>query len=98
VREYIFRQGVKTLARLKNLSPKIQEEVALQDLTAALSEDDKYLTPGFKSELLADGMHRLGQIPLEHCALCKRPVFTHKAKIVNDRFYCETCAPKPTQT
>jgi formylmethanofuran dehydrogenase subunit E len=93
VREYMVRQGWKELARAKSLSPEKQAEVATRELAAALS-DDEYLTSAFKSELLADGMTRLGKIPLDHCAGCKSPVFTHEAAWLDGKPYCKSCAPQ----
>jgi len=91
VRLYILRRGIRMLETAKkDIPPEVQEEIALRELGAALSDAD-YLDETTKSELLGDCMHRLGQIPLEHCVRCRRPIFTHKAKRVEGRFYCETC-------
>lgn len=93
IREYIVRRSWKRFAQEKNLAPQVQEELATKELAAALSDDDnEYLSPEFKTELLADAMHRFGQIPLEHCAACKGPVLVHKAIIMNGKYYCESCA------
>lgn len=90
VRIYFFRRGVKTLGKVKQIPPEKQAEIATTEITAALSGQD--LPPEFLEELLADGMQRLAEIPLEQCAACGRPVFTHEAIVVDGKPRCATCA------
>jgi hypothetical protein len=93
VGEYIIRQGWKDLARARKLSPETQEEVSKNELVAVLS-DNEGLSSTFKAELLADAMHRLGQIPLEDCSSCRSPVFTHEAVRVDGKPYCRNCGAR----
>ena len=51
------------LEKVSGLAPEKQTEIAVAELTAALCDED--LSPEFLSQLLGDGMRRLGQIPLE---------------------------------
>ena len=96
VRVYVLRRAVKWLEKAKVVSPDVQRAIATAELATALS--DYELCPGLVSELIADGMNRLGQIPLEHCATCGRPVFTHEAVKIDDKSYCESCGNQRTSS
>lgn len=84
--------------RDQNILPAMQAKIGCELLVAAC--DDVF--SGMANDLVSDGLERLGSIPLEHCARCKAPVFTHQATQIAGRHYCETCAkaekatvPKP---
>lgn len=94
VREYIIRSGLKTLKKA-NLSPEKQSEIATMELMGAL--EDENLSSELKSDLLGDAMKRLGEIPLEHCANCGRPVFTHEAKTIAEKPYCKSCGSRKSE-
>jgi hypothetical protein len=89
VREYVVRSGLK-IAKNSNLSPKQQSEIAAREVMIGLSGGEEDLSAEFKAELLRDGMSRLGQIPLEHCADCGRPVFTHEANWIDGKPHCKS--------
>jgi hypothetical protein len=90
IRKYLVKSGMRTLKKVKNLPPEVQQRVALQVLTAALDDKDGTFD-GIHSEMIADAMQFLGAIPLEHCATCKRPVFTHEATKTGDQYFCASC-------
>jgi hypothetical protein len=98
VRRYLMRSGIRMLKRVKKLPPETQEQVATQMLAAALDDKDGVFE-GMHDEMIADAMAFLGTLPLEHCATCKRPIFTYKATIIGDMYYCENCgqAQRPEQ-
>jgi hypothetical protein len=87
--EHILRRGWKRLAKVKNLTPEKQSEIATTELTGVMDCDD--LSPDLRGELLGDAMKRLAEIPLEHCSSCKSPVFTHEATMIEGKPYCEAC-------
>ncbi len=95
VREYIVRSGLE-IVKKANLSPEKQSEIATMELMGALSDEDN-LSPEFKAELLGDAMKRLGEIPLEHCTNCKRPVFTHEAIRIDAKPYCKSCGSRKSE-
>jgi hypothetical protein len=88
--EHILRRGWKQLAKVKNITPQKQSEIAKIELAGVLETDG--LSPELRGELLDDAMKRLAEIPLEHCTTCKRPVFTYEAKMIDGKPYCESCA------
>jgi hypothetical protein len=75
------------MAKKASLSPQQQIEIATRQVMIGLSGEEENLSPEFKAELLRDGMSRLGQIPLEHCAACGTPVFTHEAVSIDGKPY-----------
>lgn len=94
VKEHVIRRGWKMLSKTKNIQPEVQKELSVTELTAALTAAPGELSGEFRDELIADGFDRLRQIPLEHCAACGRPVFTHEGVKIDHKFYCETCGGK----
>jgi hypothetical protein len=93
VREYIVRSGLE-MTKKASLSPQQQSEIATRQVMIGLSGEEENLSPEFKAELLRDGMSRLGQIPLEHCAACGTPVFTHEAMSIDGVPYCKSCGSR----
>ena len=90
VRRYLLRSGQRKLQNL-DLPPKLQQEIAVSELAAALEEEGP--ADELTGDLLKDAIERLGKIPLEHCLRCKRPIFTHEAIKIGEAYYCKTCAP-----
>jgi hypothetical protein len=86
--EYIYRSSLEMLKKA-NLSPEQQSEIAKIELAAVLESEN--LGGGLRSELLGDALERLGEIPLEDCASCKCPVFTHEAIRIGAKPYCKDC-------
>jgi len=90
VRRYMVKVGIQKLKRSKSLPPEEQARLATQVMTAAL-DDKEGVFEGMHSDLLGEGMAMLGRIPLEHCASCRKPVFTHEAMKLCEEYYCDTC-------
>ena len=90
VRRYLMKRGIQRLTKAQGLPPEVQQKVAMEELIAALDDPDGVFD-GMWSEMSADAMTRLAQIPLEHCASCNRPVFTHQATKIDAAYYCESC-------
>jgi AbiV family abortive infection protein len=91
VRTYILRRELKKLERARNVPARTHEDIAVTEIAGAVSDDVDLSTA---EQLLYDAMKHLGKIPTEHCAKCSTAVFTHKAKCVDGKFYCEHCVPK----
>lgn len=91
VREPVLKNGLKMLKKGKNISPEQQTKISIAELTAALGGEPGDLSPELVNELIGDAFNRLRQVPLEHCAACGRPVLTHKATMLDGKFYCECC-------
>lgn len=90
VRRYFINTGLKQLRRIKNPTPEEQIEIAQLMMEAALRAEPEILSEP-RGDLLGDAVKRFGSIPLEHCATCHRPIFTHEAVKMENTFYCPDC-------
>lgn len=88
VRGHILRAGLKKVDN-SNPSAERQQEVAIKELTAALSDDN--LGPELTEKLLDDGLDRLRNLPLTNCKSCGISIFKHEAIMVEGKPYCESC-------
>jgi formylmethanofuran dehydrogenase subunit E len=91
MRRYLVRRGIKLLKKVKKLPPEIQKKTAMELMQAAL-DDKEGVFEGMHSEMIADAMKFLGSIPLECCANCAGPIFTHEAVKINGAYFCDNCA------
>jgi len=83
---------MRRLSKARKISPEEQSEIATQELSAILNSEPGELSLELMGDLVTDAVNRLGQIPSEHCAECKAPVFVHEAIKIDGRFYCTMCA------
>jgi hypothetical protein len=93
VKEFVIKRAIKRMQSVhRELTSKEQEEFANLEMNAFLLNEPGTFTPGTMDELVGDAMERLAEIPLEHCVLCNRPVFRHKATKTDSGYLCENCA------
>lgn len=93
VKEYVLRRAMNRVRKARTVSPEKQSELAAVLMRPVLTAEPGELSPKLIDELIATSFGLLGRVPLEHCATCGRPVFTHEAIKKDDKFYCcASCA------
>lgn len=86
-----MRRGLKRIDK-GNPSIQQQEQIAIREISAALENEE--LGSELSDDLLEDGLNRLRQLQVEHCAACGLSIFAHDAVIVDGKSYCKSCRSK----
>ena len=90
VREYIIRRYIRTMSEA-NLTLQQKSKFSENLYMGIVGLDARQLSNELRNEMAALSSNLLGQIPLDHCVHCKRPVFIHESVKTETGYLCGEC-------
>lgn len=90
VREHIIRRHLQTL-RDGELSPEEKSKAAEKLYMGSVGLDADQISGALRDEMAATCFNLLGEIPGDHCMLCKRPLFKHESIKTEWGYVCDFC-------